>query len=543
MKRSAELVLIGQVLLRAGPAGISTAQGLAVGGGRVLATGTRDEMRELVGPGTRLIEEPGLAVVPGLHDFHLHLVGMARLRREVQLDGLDSDGLLRAVTDAAQRLQRGAWLRGRGWSEAAMPATSVAVLNDTFREQPALLYSHDAHSAWASPAALAEADVRPESADPPGGRIERNALGQPTGVLRESATDLVEAGSPRLRGPELSASLDQVLAELAGWGITGATDAGDTSADNGVGEHAGLGDRASLLMQAAGQIDGRLRLGIGVPAVAMDVAAGHGLVTGHRLAGMETIRAGWAKAYVDGALGSRTAATFDTYTCGGPGETGILRLSPAELDGILANAAKARISVAVHAIGDRAAAAVLDAIGRAPGRGPALPPHRIEHLQLLRPEDRDRLAAMDVTASVQPVHCAADRTMVDECWSDRAELAYPWRSLAAAGTRLAFGSDAPIETPNPWVGLFAAVHRRLPGDGESDWQPAQALDAASALAGYTTGPAASGGFGDEGRLEPGARADLAMLNVDLAALLAADERLAGVRSQFTLVGGSEVRLA
>jgi len=183
---------------------------------------------------------------------------------------------------------------------------------------------------------------------------------------------------------------------------------------------------------------------------------------------------------------------------------------------------------------------VLDALARSSRRGAAVPPDRIEHLQLLRPAEHGRLAALDVTASVQPVHCAADRALVESCWTDRATLAYPWRSLREAGTRLAFGSDAPIETPNPWLGVFAAVHRRLPGDGTADWQPAQGLGIVPALAGYTSGPAAAAGRSDEGNLEPGARADLASLNVNLAQLLAADERLADVRSNLTLVAGREV---
>jgi predicted amidohydrolase YtcJ len=255
-----------------------------------------------------------------------------------------------------------------------------------------------------------------------------------------------------------------------------------------------------------------------------------------------TVRAGWAKAYADGALGSRTAALFEPYTCA-PGDAGILRLEPEALDDLLARSRRAGIGLAVHAIGDRAAAAVLDAMDRAGPVGHGLPPHRIEHLQLLRAEDRARLARLDVTASVQPVHCAADREHVERCWRDRAALAYPWRSLAEAGTRLAFGSDAPIESPNPWHGMFAAVHRRLPGDGTRDWRADEALSPAAALAGYTTGPAAAGGHHDEGHLRPGAVADLAVLDVDRATLEAADERLGAVRSVLTLVGGTEVHRA
>lgn len=183
---------------------------------------------------------------------------------------------------------------------------------------------------------------------------------------------------------------------------------------------------------------------------------------------------------------------------------------------------------------------VLDAFERAPARAHGVPPDRMEHLQLLRPADAPRLAAHEITASVQPIHCASDREMVDACWKAREEQAYPWRTLVEAGARLAFGSDAPIESANPWLGIFAALHRRYPDDGTEDWHPEQALALHEALAGYTTGPAAAAGLDDEGHLRSGAHADLAVLNVELGALLRGDDGLADVRADLTLVAGSEV---
>ncbi|HEX2142603.1 MAG TPA: amidohydrolase family protein, partial [Candidatus Limnocylindria bacterium] len=269
-------------------------------------------------------------------------------------------------------------------------------------------------------------------------------------------------------------------------------------------------------------------------------AAGLGLSTGTPIPGTGTLTAGWAKAYMDGALGSRTAALFEPYSCGGAADRGLARLSLEEVDELLRAGRMHHVALAVHVIGDRAAATVLDAMERAPRPRAGTPPDRLEHLQLLRAADRARLAAVDVTASVQPAHCAADRAMVEECWAGRQALAYPYRSLADAGARLAFGSDAPIETHNPWVGIFAAVHRRFPADGSADWQPQQALDAVSALAAYTSGPAMAAARTDTGHLRPGARADLAVLNVDRASMLSAGEELADARSLLTLVDGREV---
>jgi hypothetical protein len=261
------------------------------------------------------------------------------------------------------------------------------------------------------------------------------------------------------------------------------------------------------------------------------------------LEGSETLHVGWAKAFVDGALGSRTAALFDPYTCGTAGQTGIPRLTPDELDMIIAGGRAAGISLAIHAIGDRGVADVLDAFERAGTRSPKSVPDRVEHLQLMRPADVPRLAALDLTASMQPVHCAADRSMVEACWADRLVDAYPVAALQRAGARLAFGSDAPIESHNPWIGIFAAVHRRFPADGTADWQIHQAIGVEAALSAYTLVSAAAAGVSDEGHLRPGACADLALLDTDVATLLRADEGLKDVRAELTYVGGREVHRA
>jgi len=256
------------------------------------------------------------------------------------------------------------------------------------------------------------------------------------------------------------------------------------------------------------------------------------------VAGSETIRLGWAKIYADGALGSRTAAVFDPYP--GTGDRGILRLDEAALHAVIAAARDARIAVAIHAIGDRAVATALDALGHAARRHAGAPADRLEHLQLVRGRDLGRLATLDVTASVQPTHAASDRATADELWDGSRGLLYPWRSLADAGATLAFGSDAPIETADPWVGIFTAAHRRFPSDESGDWRTGEAVSAAEALAAYTIGPARAAGRSDEGHLRVGAVADLAVLNVDLETLLAADERLVEVRSELTMVAGREV---
>jgi predicted amidohydrolase YtcJ len=286
-------------------------------------------------------------------------------------------------------------------------------------------------------------------------------------------------------------------------------------------------------------VDGRLRLSIGIPGDAIDAAAERGLRTGAVLAGRRTIRFGWAKEYADGALGSGTAALFEARSCG-DGGTGIMRLTDDELDALLGRARGARIAAAVHAIGDRAAALVLDAFTRAPARAPDVPPDRMEHLQLVRAADRDRVASFGITASVQPIHAAADRDLVEACWDGRQADAYPWRSLLDAGALVAAGSDAPIESVNPWLGVFAAIHRRFPSDGRADWRPAEAMTPAEALETYTLGPGRAIGADDEGHLRVGAKADLAILSEGLDAVVGGAVEFGDVSSIITIVDGAVV---
>ena len=540
----ASLVVIGQVVVAAEADRLVTAEAIGIADGRVVSAGTRDEVVGSALTGATLVDHGPRAVMPGLRDFHLHLVGMARARREVVLDEAGSTAeLVERLRVGAEHLPPDAWLRGRGWRDEAMAQADAATLDRAIGGRPALLYSHDGHSAWASPEALRRAGLDGSAADPPGGRLERDAQGELSGVLRETATDLVEPIAERLGGEELARAVDETVAELLALGVTAVVDAGDSAPDGGSGPYAGLGDRASALLSLRDRLDGRLRLSVNLPADAIAAAAELRLQTGDAVEGSATLHIGWAKAFVDGALGSRTAALFDPYTCGPASQTGIPRLSPDELDTIIAGGRAARISLAIHAIGDRGVADVLDAFERAGPRAPESVPDRIEHLQLMRPADLPRLAALDVTASMQPVHCAADRSMVEACWADRLAAAYPVAALQEAGARLAFGSDAPIESHNPWIGIFAAVHRRFPDDGTADWQVHHAIGAEAALSAYTLTSAAAAGLTDEGHLRPGARADVALLNTDVASLLRADDGLNDVRAELTYVGGREVHRA
>ena len=537
MRPRVDLVVTGQVLVAAHPAVPERAEAVGIADGRVVSVGSRAEVLDAAAPVVRVVDGGESAVVPGLHDFHIHLVGLARTRADVLLDdAADGTEVIARLSARAEHLGSGAWLTGRGWSEAQLSGVAPGALDAVMSGRPAFVTSHDGHSAWVSTAALRLAGIGPSTADPPGGRIERDDRGEPTGILRETALDLVAGIVPRRQGVELRADLEATIAELSALGLTGASEAGDYTDANGIGADAALGDSYSTLSDLADVVDGRLRMTLGIPADAVPAAAARGLRTGLPLEGRRTMRFGWAKEYADGALGSGTAALFQPRTCGEQ-SAGIMRVSGDRLDELFGAGRASGIGLAVHAIGDRAAAEVLDAVERAPTPRAGVPRDRMEHVQLVRAVDRARFATVGVTASIQPIHAAADRDLVEACWDGRQADAYAWRGLLQSGALLAAGSDAPVESVNPWLGVFAAVHRRFPTDPRDDWRAEQALTVLEALHVYTLGPALAIGAGDEGHLRVGARADLAVLTVGLDALLRGEVDFGDVRSSYTVVDG------
>jgi predicted amidohydrolase YtcJ len=534
----ADHVLRGPVVAAAAADRLEMAEAIGIADATVVAVGRADDVLAAARGGARVTDVRDAVVVPGLHDFHLHLAAMARARLALRLDEVATfDELLGAVRAAIPGMASGAWLTGRGWREAGIDQRRLGELEALLGGRPAALTSHDGHSLWASSAARDAAGIGAGSTDPSGGRIERGQDGTPNGLIREAALAPVDAVTPRPRDAALAPTLEDVIDELSRWGITSVTDAGDPDANRGAGPMAALGDSFSTLHDLATTITPRVRLTLNLPIDALGAAGDLGLRSGDALG--NGLRVGWAKIYGDGALGSRTAAVFEPYQCGEGGNTGILRYAAEPLTDLVAQAHRVGIAPAIHAIGDRAVAVALDALGGNSSEHVALP-DRIEHAQLIRRGELRKFAGANVTASVQPIHAVADRELVETCWRDRADDAYPIRVLLEAGARLAFGSDAPIENANPWLGFHAATRRHGPGDGREPWRPEQALPPAAALAGYTAWAAAAGGTPHLGQLRPGARADLAVLDTNVAALVAPDESVAGIRSRLTLIDGRVV---
>jgi predicted amidohydrolase YtcJ len=507
---------------------VGHANAIAVRGRELAAVGDRAALESFAGPRTRVIDARGATVTPGICDAHLHLLPWARARAEVALAGARErdEALARVRAWAAQRPGTRP-LMGRGWdaNDWREPPERGA-LDAIADDRPVLLHSHDFHALWVNSAALREAGVTRATRDPQGGLIERDAAGEPTGVLRENAVMLMQAleerGAREAGGePELLAAAAQALH------AQGVTSVHDFE----------RGEKAWRTMESFARGAGaRVRVVQCVGYEDLERVIALGLSTGD---GDDTFRIGSLKMFADGTLGSRTAALLAPYD--GTDERGIDILEAAELMHRVANALDRGISVAIHAIGDRACRHALDAFERAGDRRRrARGPCRIEHAQLVSPADLPRFAALGVTASMQPQHCTSDIDLAERFWGTRREACYAWRSFLDCGTALAFGSDAPVEPPSAADGLAAACTRqRADGMPEGGFVPAQRLTLDQALAAYTEAGARLGmGWPRVGSLRAGSLADVVIWDRDLHAT--APSRLHQVRPSCTVWDGAVV---
>lgn len=497
-------------------------QALLVRGGRIAALGTEDEVRAAALPGARTERTDGI-VTPGLTDAHVHLTLWALARRRVDLNAARTlDEGVAAVAEAAATGD--GWVRGLGWDRQRWGGVPTREpLDRVCPDRPAFLQSHDLHAAWVNSEALRRCGITRDTPDPEGGEIVRDAAGEPTGVLLEKAVRLVELRLPQESPEEVRTALLEAQAEAHRLGLTGVHSV----------EVTGLEDFTAL------ELDGVLRLRVlqAIPLARLDHAIAMGLRSGF---GGPWIRMGGVKMFLDGALGSRTAWLRQPYEGGGPADTGIRTLEPEVFRDSVRRAAEAGIASTVHAIGDAAVELAVDTLGAAP-RVAAMP-HRIEHVQLCPPDLWTRAGASGLVASMQPVHLVTDIPAAERHWGHaRSRGAYAFRPLAEAGMALAFGSDVPVETCDPRMGLFAAV-RRVGWDGapEQGWWMENAVTAEQALRAYTEGPAHAAGLSHrQGRLLPGYDADLVAWDTD--PLDCAPEALRGMRCLLTMVDGEVVQ--
>ncbi len=459
----------------------------ADGAGRILAVGPG--ARAAAGADAQIVELGG-RVLPGLGDAHLHLGELAARDSSCQLGWTRSlEAALELIRRWSEALPRAAWVLGEGWSEDRwrVPVWPEGrALDRVTGGRPALLVRRDGHAAWANTAALAAAQVGAETPDPPGGVIDRDPTGAPTGILRERAIGLVARLTPELDGSILDRALARALGRLSRVGLTTV--------------HAIDGPRIFAALQRLRE-RGRLPLRVGyiLPATDLPAAAQLGVATGF---GDPWLWLVGVKGFLDGSLGSRTAEMLDG--------SGVQRLSPSELTDLVGGCRAATLNVCLHAIGDGAVRRALDALAPHAGAGAGWRP-RIEHVQCVDPADVPRFRALRVIASMQPLHAVSDRGLADRYWGDRAAHAYAWRPLLDAGARLAFGSDAPVDDPAPLLGIDAATAWRR----RAGWHPELAIGRAAALSAYTVGVAVAGGRErDTGRLRPGYWCDLTVVERD-----------------------------
>ncbi|HEX9037548.1 MAG TPA: amidohydrolase [Ktedonobacterales bacterium] len=509
-----------------------TVSALAVdrGSGRILAAGDNATIRALAGPLTDTLDLGGRVALPGFIDAHTHLLGTAQARLEVELrETRSEDEAVALVKERVAITPEGAWIIGHSWDKNQWTPErfpTKASLDATSPRHPVALLSHDYHSMWVNSEALRRAGIDAATPDPDSGRIERDADGHPTGMLYESgAMELMDAVIVPPDDDILAAELRHVMAELRARGVTGVHNIEDARAL-----------RLSQRLRAEGEPGPRMLLYI--PRQALPDALRLGLESGF---GDDFLRFAGVKIFMDGALGSQTAAMLDPYE-GRAGEAarGLLTTSEPEIERAVRDAAIGGVGMAIHAIGDRAVKTALDGIEAGLRAGSLhMKRIRLEHVQLARTEDIARMARFGVVASVQPFHAVVDRYTAERYWGNRHRRAYAYETMRKAGVRLALGSDTPVDTADPLRILHAAINRQNDRVSNGPWLPDQALAMRDALYAYTAGAAFAGGQEElQGTLAPGKLADLVVLAEDPFAL--PPDRIAGAEVAATLIGGELV---
>ncbi|MGD8405535.1 MAG: amidohydrolase [Anaerolineales bacterium] len=491
---------------------VPQANAIALRDGRILAVGDDTDIRALATSETKVVDLEGRRVLPGLTDSHIHFYEWALLLQGLTLeDAASLDEVLERVKESATKAKPGTWIVGQGWNQDRWPDPKLPTrldLDKVAPNHPTILWRTDLHLAWVNSAALKAAGITAATPDPDMGVIERDGSGQPTGILRELAINLVRDVMPPHIDAQTDEAMRRAMSKVHRLGLTSVHDFRIMGGEDGP-----PALRAWQRLRAANELN--LRAWVLIPGELLNEAITLGLQTGF---GDDFLRIGPAKFFSDGATGPRTAWMLESFDDAGTG----LPLTPmSQMAEAISKAHKAGISTAIHAIGDRAIRELLDVyteviVAQETGTKPRIP-HRIEHVQHSHPEDLKRLGPLGLIASVQPLHLTDDMQMVDKACGSRARWAYAFRDLLDAGTVLALGSDCPVASPNPFWGIHAAVTRQTrEGKPEGGWYPSQKLSVAEAVWGYTMGAAiATGQETVQGSLTPGKLADLIVLNQDI----------------------------
>ena len=502
-----------------------TARAVAIRDGRFVHVGDEHGARAAAGPRAEVLDLQGRCVLPGLTDAHLHFKWFAESLRAVDVETATLDEAVSRVAARAAASPAGAWVTGSGWNHnvwgtGAFP--DCRPLDKAAPHNPVCLEAKNGHALWVNSLALHEAGISLESRDPDGGQIVHTREGTPSGILLENAMRLVQAVIPRPTPLELAVLMRDAQSAAHAVGLTGIHDFDST-----------LAWEAFQELEARGEL--RLRVMKGIPHEQLDAAVSLGLRTGF---GSQRLTVGPVKMFADGALGPQTAWMIAPYE--GTWSVGIPRLTDSQLSADILRANKSGLACAVHAIGDAACRVVLDAFeSAAAGHPRSRLRNRLEHAQLLHPDDIARFSRLGIVASMQPLHATSDMIIAERYWGERCRGAYAWKSLLDSGAALAFGSDCPVEVCNPMSGIHAAVtRRRADGSPGSDgWHPEQRLTVAQAVHAYTLGAAyASGRESELGSVSVGKCADLTVLDRDIFSIDPHEIRVA--KAAATIVGGS-----
>jgi predicted amidohydrolase YtcJ len=516
-------------------------EAVAISNGRFLAAGASEQIQAYVGPNTQEIDLQGQAAIPGFIDAHVHFIQGGFQLLEIDLKNTRSEAeFVERIGERAKTLKPGRWMEGGDWDEEAWPDSKLPtrwMIDSVTPNNPVFLSRYDGHAVLANSLALKLAGVTKDTRDRAGGVIVRDPHSlEPTGVLKDAAQDLVARVIPRPTPDEFEEALKAGLAEARRVGVTSVQDI-SVDGDSPTGSFTG---EIELLRRA--EYEGWLtcRFYEITPIADWQRLADAGLAQGM---GSDFLKMGAVKGFADGSLGSRTAWMWDPFT-DDPGNGGLplpLMNPPAKMEAAVAASNKAGIQVAIHAIGDRANAEMLDIFARVGGANTARRRFRIEHAQHLRPQDIRRFGKLGVIASMQPYHAIDDGRWAEKrIGHERARSSSAWRSLLEAGAPLAFGTDWPVAPLDPLLGVYAAVTRAtLDGKHPEGWFPEQRLSVEQALRAYTQGSAyAAFEEKEKGTIAPGQLADIVVLSDDLFSI--PPERIKEVHVVITIVGGKMV---
>jgi len=505
----------------------------AMGSGRILAVGEDNDILKLADAATEKIDLDGRLVVPGFIDTHIHFYEWALKRQGLRLDDLTCiEDLVSRLRQAAETQPTGQWIMGQGWNETDWPVPRMPtreVLDKAAPDHPVLLWRCDLHLAAANSLALERAGIDAGTPDPPEGRIERDAAGNPTGILRELAINLARDAV----APPDSDQIVQAFADATGAlhrrGVTGIVDVRLMNDKDGASALKTFQD-----MDAAGDL--ALRSWVSLPGEQLDAIIGLGLRTGF---GSDRLRIGHVKYFSDGGMGARTAWMIEPFL---DAERGMPLMDMERLAEDVDRADAAGLSVMVHAVGDRANRELVDLFENLESRrsrfGRPRPPisHRIEHVQMIRPEDADRINRLHLALCVTPSNMVLDMNLIDSAVGEKGRWCYAFRRLLDTGAPVMFSSDCPVCDPAPLPAIHAAVTRqRSDGTPESGWHPGERISVAEALAAYTTTPAKVHQAHDLGVIAPGKKADMVILSENI--LEVEPSRIPETRVEMTVFDG------